>query len=115
MASCTVGEIQGKRAQSPPNEAPRRPERCLIGDLDPRFTECVSLVACQRNLWANAPFGGAGSLHGIAPNDFLTIAGNVETLSGICHRRLTQCGRNSSRYVQLPPAGRSHLLGIKAR
>jgi hypothetical protein len=29
-------------------------------------------------------------LHGITPNDFLTVAGDVETLSGSFHRGLTQ-------------------------
>jgi hypothetical protein len=52
-------------------------------------------------------------LHGIPPNDFLTVAGDVETLSGSIHRGLTQ-GGDASGYVQLPLAGRGHWFGIKA-
>ena len=53
-------------------------------------------------------------LHGITPNDFLAVAGDVETLSGSFHRGLTQRGRDPSAYVQLPLAGRGHWFGIKA-
>ena len=35
-------------------------------------------------------------LHGITPNDFLAVAGDVETLSGSFHRGLTQRGRDPS-------------------
>jgi hypothetical protein len=52
-------------------------------------------------------------LHGITPNDFLTVAGDVETLSSSFHRGLTQRGRDPSGYVQ--PRWRDAAIGAESR
>ena len=111
----TVGEIQGKRAQSALHEALLRSERCLIGDLDPCFRERAALVTWQRSVRGNVPLGGTGSLHNITPNDFLTGFGDIETVACSFHRRPTECSSNISGDVQLLPSGGGHLRGIEAR
>jgi hypothetical protein len=111
----TVGEVQGKKPQSTLNEAKRRPESGLIGNLDPCFTEHDLLPALQNSVWGDAQLGGTGGFHGFMPMYFVTVLGDMETLAGRFHRRVAEYGSQFPGDAQLLPSGRGHLLGIEAR
>ena len=76
-----VREVQSKRPHSALNQAERRSERGLIGNLDPCFAERDSLVAQQRSAWGDAPLGGTGGFHCFTPMDLVTGLGDIETFA----------------------------------
>ena len=51
----------------------------------------------------------------VTSTDFLTGAGYITTFSNRFQCRPTKRGGGVPGEVQLPPSGRSHLLGIEAR
>ena len=87
-----VREVQGKRPHSALNEAERRSERGLIGNLDPCFAERDSLVARQRSAWGDAPLGGTSGFNCFTPMDLVTGLGEIETFAGRLYRRAPECG-----------------------
>ena len=77
----TIREVQGKRPHPALNEAKRRSERGLIGNLDPCFAERDSLVARQRSVWGILCLAAEAASTASCQWTFVTGLGDIEAFA----------------------------------